>query len=183
MTLAEDSAVTTPVRRRRVLVVGVLIVTAAVAAVGARAWLGSGLVLPAGDAVCIPRASDGPLVVGAALLTNDGRLPLRVESVAPARDGALEQGEGLWAKRLDRDGDVAVGASVSAAELAGYTRIDADGLLVAQGEQWSLVTTVESPPAGGRLDGFVTVWTRGPFEYHSRSGPTLTVVPAGDSCG
>jgi hypothetical protein len=132
--------------------------------------------------VCAPSSSDGPVFVGAAQVSNRGPVAVRVESVALTGSTGLDLVDDFWAKKVDPAGDSAIGASPTAPELSGYTRVGADGLVVGEGEQWSLVVGVVAPPAGGRADGFEARWTAGPFEFTGPAGPTVTLVPSDAPC-
>ena len=120
--------------------------------------------------------------MSAALVDNTRTVAARVQSVDLAGTSELERGDGLWAKRLDAADGTSVGVSGEPAQLSGYTRVGPDGLVVDPGERWSLVVGVVSPPAGGRLASFDVAWSRGPFEYVTRTGPAVTVVPVGAAC-
>lgn len=168
--------------RRRVVVAGAAVVGSLVLAVGARAWFGTGFVEAGGSSVCSPRSGTTAVLVGAAFVKNTRSTAVRLDDVATIGGSGVELDEGLWAKRLDPAGDETIGTSVAPTDLDGYMRVEPGGLVVDPGEEWSLVVGLVSPPAGGRVDGFDVRWSRGPFEYRSRTGPAVTIVPTGATC-
>lgn len=149
------------------------------AAVGARSWAGHGFVEPGAANICA-LWSDEPVYVGAAVVANSGPAA-RIDGIDLLGAEGITLAEQTWVAPLDVGGSTAFG--VGSSTVPGAIVIPAGGLAVAPGESWSIGAVVEVASAGGHVDGFVVRWSRGPFEFRTRSVVQLDVPPSGTACG